>query len=57
MQCLTVFQGHIWRTGFQRKEIEAVVYDDVPEALEKWNALGIKVILLVYEVLIALSNL
>lgn len=56
-QCLTVFQGHIWRTGFQRKEIEAVVYDDVPEALEKWNALGIKVILLAYEVLIALGNL
>ncbi|KAL7129531.1 hypothetical protein ABFS83_13G073300 [Erythranthe nasuta] len=40
---LKQLQGHIWRTGFQSKEIEAVVYDDVPEALEKWNALGIKV--------------
>lgn len=36
-------QGHIWRTGFQRNEIESVVFDDVPEALEKWHALGIKV--------------
>ncbi|KAG8386326.1 hypothetical protein BUALT_Bualt03G0137300 [Buddleja alternifolia] len=40
---LKQLQGHIWRTGFQRNEIEAVVFDDVPEALEKWHALGIKV--------------
>ncbi|KAI3457450.1 hypothetical protein Pfo_014113 [Paulownia fortunei] len=40
---LKQLQGHIWRTGFQRKELEAVVFDDVPEALEKWHALGIKV--------------
>ncbi|GER53859.1 methylthioribulose-1-phosphate dehydratase [Striga asiatica] len=38
-----VANGHIWRTGFQSKEIEAVVFDDVPEALEKWHDLGIKV--------------
>nr|GMC55599.1 probable bifunctional methylthioribulose-1-phosphate dehydratase/enolase-phosphatase E1 1 [Ipomoea batatas] len=40
---LKQLQGHIWRTGFQHNELEAIVYDDVPEALEKWNALGIKV--------------
>ncbi|KAH6781046.1 haloacid dehalogenase-like hydrolase family protein [Perilla frutescens var. hirtella] len=40
---LKQLQGHIWRTGFRNKEIEAVVYDDVPEALEKWQALGLKV--------------
>ncbi|XP_031127712.1 probable bifunctional methylthioribulose-1-phosphate dehydratase/enolase-phosphatase E1 1 [Ipomoea triloba] len=40
---LKQLQGHIWRTGFQHNKLEAIVYDDVPEALEKWNALGIKV--------------
>ncbi|KAL0399399.1 UNVERIFIED_CONTAM: putative bifunctional methylthioribulose-1-phosphate dehydratase/enolase-phosphatase E1 1 [Sesamum radiatum] len=40
---LKQLQGHIWRTGFQRKELEGVVFDDVPAALEKWHALGVKV--------------
>ncbi|KAJ0101931.1 hypothetical protein Patl1_04687 [Pistacia atlantica] len=40
---LKQLQGHIWRTGFENNELEGVVFDDVPEALEKWNALGIKV--------------
>nr|GLL44798.1 probable bifunctional methylthioribulose-1-phosphate dehydratase/enolase-phosphatase E1 1 [Ipomoea trifida] len=40
---LKQLQVHIWRTGFQHNKLEAIVYDDVPEALEKWNALGIKV--------------
>ncbi|KAJ6728095.1 BIFUNCTIONAL METHYLTHIORIBULOSE-1-PHOSPHATE DEHYDRATASE/ENOLASE-PHOSPHATASE E1-RELATED [Salix koriyanagi] len=40
---LKQLQGHIWRTGFENNELEGVVYDDVPEALEKWHALGIKV--------------
>ncbi|XP_057505643.1 probable bifunctional methylthioribulose-1-phosphate dehydratase/enolase-phosphatase E1 1 isoform X2 [Actinidia eriantha] len=40
---LKQLQGHIWRTGFQNNELEGVVFDDVPEALEKWHALGIKV--------------
>ncbi|CAN1335295.1 Probable bifunctional methylthioribulose-1-phosphate dehydratase/enolase-phosphatase E1 [Linum perenne] len=35
-------QGHIWRTGFQNNELKGVVYDDVPEALKNWHALGIK---------------
>ncbi|KAL0395449.1 UNVERIFIED_CONTAM: putative bifunctional methylthioribulose-1-phosphate dehydratase/enolase-phosphatase E1 1, partial [Sesamum latifolium] len=39
---LKQLQGHIWRTGFQRKELEGVVFDDVPAALEKWHALGVK---------------
>ncbi|KAJ6423414.1 hypothetical protein OIU84_024378 [Salix udensis] len=40
---LKQLQGHIWRTGYENNELEGVVYDDVPEALEKWSALGIKV--------------
>ncbi|KAJ7948665.1 Enolase-phosphatase E1 [Quillaja saponaria] len=40
---LKQLQGHIWETGFKNNELEGVVFDDVPEALEKWNALGIKV--------------
>ncbi|KAK4439179.1 putative bifunctional methylthioribulose-1-phosphate dehydratase/enolase-phosphatase E1 1 [Sesamum alatum] len=40
---LKQLQGHIWRTGFQRKELVGVVFDDVPAALEKWHALGVKV--------------
>lgn len=36
-------QGHIWRTGFQSNELVGVVFDDVPEALERWDASGIKV--------------
>ncbi|XP_059662661.1 probable bifunctional methylthioribulose-1-phosphate dehydratase/enolase-phosphatase E1 1 [Cornus florida] len=40
---LKQLQGHIWRTGFQNNELKGVVFDDVPEALDKWHALGIKV--------------
>ncbi|GJU43027.1 probable bifunctional methylthioribulose-1-phosphate dehydratase/enolase-phosphatase E1 [Tanacetum coccineum] len=40
---LKQLQGHIWRTGFEKTEIKGVVYDDVPEALERWHASGIKV--------------
>ncbi|EPS70848.1 hypothetical protein M569_03907, partial [Genlisea aurea] len=40
---LKELQGRIWQRGFETKEIEAIVFDDVPGALEKWNALGIKV--------------
>ncbi|KAI4322955.1 hypothetical protein L6164_022600 [Bauhinia variegata] len=40
---LKQLQGHIWRTGFENNELEGAVFDDVPEALEKWSALGIKV--------------
>ncbi|CAI9088677.1 OLC1v1023080C1 [Oldenlandia corymbosa var. corymbosa] len=40
---LKELQGHIWRTGFQNNELQSVVFEDVPEALERWHALGIKV--------------
>ncbi|KAG9129093.1 hypothetical protein Leryth_019828 [Lithospermum erythrorhizon] len=42
---LKQLQGHIWKTGFKNNDInvDGVVFDDVPEALEKWTALGIKV--------------
>ncbi|KAK9150148.1 hypothetical protein Syun_008457 [Stephania yunnanensis] len=40
---LKELQGHIWRTGFQGNELEAVVFDDVVEALKTWHASGIKV--------------
>ncbi|XP_074575025.1 putative bifunctional methylthioribulose-1-phosphate dehydratase/enolase-phosphatase E1 [Curcuma longa] len=40
---LKQLQGHIWRTGFEHKELQGVVYDDVPEALKKWHESGIKV--------------
>ncbi|XP_078429261.1 haloacid dehalogenase-like hydrolase family protein [Wolffia australiana] len=40
---LKQLQGHIWRTGFESKELLGVVFDDVPEALSKWHASGIKV--------------
>ncbi|KAI6690362.1 hypothetical protein NL676_027190 [Syzygium grande] len=40
---LKQLQGHIWRTGFQNQELKGEVFEDVPVALEKWNALGIKV--------------
>ncbi|KAF3337481.1 putative bifunctional methylthioribulose-1-phosphate dehydratase/enolase-phosphatase E1 [Carex littledalei] len=40
---LKQLQGHIWRTGFESKEIQGVVFDDVPEALKRWHTSGIKV--------------
>ncbi|GJN06117.1 hypothetical protein PR202_ga23810 [Eleusine coracana subsp. coracana] len=39
---LKQLQGHIWRTGFEGQEIKGVVFEDVPPALEKWHASGIK---------------
>ncbi|GJT12481.1 probable bifunctional methylthioribulose-1-phosphate dehydratase/enolase-phosphatase E1 [Tanacetum coccineum] len=40
---LKQLQGHIWQTGFEKNELKGVVFDDVPSALEKWHASGIKV--------------
>lgn len=37
---LMQLQGLIWREGFQRGELKAHVYDDVPLALEAWTAAG-----------------
>jgi methylthioribulose 1-phosphate dehydratase / enolase-phosphatase E1 len=44
-------QGHVWRTGFEGQEIKGVVFEDVPPALEKWHASGIKVLVPLYMVL------
>ncbi|CAO2144130.1 unnamed protein product [Urochloa humidicola] len=40
---LKQLQGHIWRTGFERKEIQGVVFEDIPEALKSWHSSNIKV--------------
>ncbi|KAI3755776.1 hypothetical protein L1987_55582 [Smallanthus sonchifolius] len=40
---LKQLQGHIWRTGFEKNEIKGVVYDDVPQAFERWHTSGVKV--------------
>ncbi|ONK77248.1 uncharacterized protein A4U43_C02F4600 [Asparagus officinalis] len=40
---LKQLQGHIWRTGYENNELQGVVFEDVPEALQKWHAKGIKV--------------
>ncbi|KAL4204870.1 hypothetical protein AMTRI_Chr01g134360 [Amborella trichopoda] len=40
---LKQLQGHIWRTGYEKNELQGVVFDDVPKALAKWHDLGIKV--------------
>ncbi|KAM3254796.1 hypothetical protein ACQJBY_048330 [Aegilops geniculata] len=40
---LKQLQGHIWRTGFERKELQGVVFEDVPEALKNWQSQGMKV--------------
>lgn len=40
---LKQLQGLIWRSGFESGEMQAHVYDDVPAALERWNAAGIDI--------------
>ncbi|KAL9275280.1 putative bifunctional methylthioribulose-1-phosphate dehydratase/enolase-phosphatase E1 1 [Drosera capensis] len=40
---LKQLQGHIWRTGYVNNELKGEVYEDVPEALERWQGSGIKV--------------
>uniref|UniRef100_A0A0A9F940 MTBC n=1 Tax=Arundo donax TaxID=35708 RepID=A0A0A9F940_ARUDO len=40
---LKQLQGHIWRTGFEREELQRIVFEDVPEALKNWHANGRKV--------------
>lgn len=40
---LKQLQGHIWRTGYESNELQGIVFEDVPEALQKWHANGIKV--------------
>ncbi|WDI43224.1 acireductone synthase [Bremerella sp. P1] len=40
---LKALQGLIWKDGFERGELVAQVYDDVPEALEAWTSAGLRV--------------
>ncbi|KAG9448123.1 hypothetical protein H6P81_014251 [Aristolochia fimbriata] len=40
---LKQLQGHIWRTGFESNQLQGVFFEDVPEALERWHSVGIKV--------------
>ncbi|KAL0925576.1 hypothetical protein M5K25_003930 [Dendrobium thyrsiflorum] len=40
---LKQLQGHIWRTGYENNELQGVVFDDVPEAFERWHGSGIKI--------------
>lgn len=40
---LKQLQGHIWRTGYARHELQGELFEDVPRALSKWCAAGIKV--------------
>jgi enolase-phosphatase E1 len=35
-------QGMIWRGGYERHELVAEIYDDVPEQLRRWRASGIE---------------
>ncbi|XVF44276.1 hypothetical protein PTKIN_Ptkin02bG0107200 [Pterospermum kingtungense] len=40
---LKQLQGHIWRNGFQNNELVGDVFEDLPEALQRWHTTGIKV--------------
>jgi len=40
---LKMLQGMIWRRGFESGELVAHVFDDVPEALERWATSGLDV--------------
>jgi len=37
---LKSLQGLIWRQGYESGELRGVVFDDVPDALERWSAAG-----------------
>jgi enolase-phosphatase E1 len=39
---LKVLQGLIWRVGYGSGALYGVVFDDVPQALQQWKALGIR---------------
>lgn len=38
-----VLQGLIWESGYRRGDLEGHVYADVPEALRRWRAAGLRV--------------
>jgi enolase-phosphatase E1 len=37
---LKALQGHIWQEGYEKGEVVAHVYNDVPAALKKWQEQG-----------------
>jgi 2,3-diketo-5-methylthio-1-phosphopentane phosphatase len=37
---LKSLQGKIWKAGFESGELKGPLFDDVPEALERWSAAG-----------------
>jgi len=37
---LKSLQGKIWKAGFESGELKGALFDDVPEALARWNAQG-----------------
>jgi enolase-phosphatase E1 len=37
---LKAIQGRIWEEGFQAGQLEGIVYEDVPRALERWRGEG-----------------
>ncbi|KAL3680468.1 hypothetical protein R1sor_023424 [Riccia sorocarpa] len=39
---LKELQGHIWRVGFEKGELQGALYDDVPVALAEWHKMGTK---------------
>lgn len=36
-------QGHIWRSGYSKGDLQGAVFDDVPGVLAEWHRLGTKV--------------
>ena len=40
---LKSLQGRIWEAGFRNGELQGQVYPDVPAALERWHAAGLRV--------------
>lgn len=40
---LKELQGHIWRSGYAKGELQGQVFEDVPKALSQWHSAGSKV--------------
>lgn len=38
---LKSLQGRIWREGYARGELQGQIFDDVPQAFERWRARGL----------------
>lgn len=40
---LKELQGHIWRSGYMKGDLQGQVFEDVPKALSQWHSAGNKV--------------